>query len=154
MLGFQKTCLFIFGKIRRAWLIAFRKKTVIKKLELRRGTCDRTGACCKILFRCPAYDDSKGQPWCLIYDDRPGVCGLFPLDEADLRERNLVMPGTKCGYHFVKEPQPVVSEVRWGPPPGSKKVGTFQILKAFFKKPKGREEDAHHPSRSPDPNRA
>src|SRR5687768_563202 len=86
-----------WGKVRRAFLIAFRKKRVEEKLDRRRGACSRCGACCKIMFRCPAYDDSDGNPKCLIYNDRPGVCSLFPLDEKDLRERDIVMPGTKCG---------------------------------------------------------
>jgi hypothetical protein len=132
--------LMIVGKIRRAWLIAFHKKTVIKKLERRRGSCHRTGACCKILFQCPAYDDSDGNPKCLIYNDRPGVCSLFPLDEKDLRERNIVMPGTKCGYYFDDVPEPLSAPVRWGPTreAGAKaKIpnGTIMILKSFFRKP-------------------
>src|SRR5262245_7778356 len=95
-----------WGKVRRAFLIAFRKKRVIEKLDRRRGACSRCGACCKIMFKCPAYDDSDGNPKCLIYNDRPGVCSLFPLDEKDLRERNAVMPGTKCGFYFDDAPKP------------------------------------------------
>lgn len=147
-----QSLIMIWGKVRRAWLIAFQKKKVLDKLALRRGACSRCGACCKILFKCPAYDESSGEPRCLIYNDRPGVCGLFPLDPADLRERNIVMPGTKCGYYFADEPKPIAQEVRWGPPPGAKSFGTLQILKAFFRKPKGREENADHSSRSSDPN--
>jgi len=132
----------IWGKLRRAWLIAFRKKKVEEKLALRRGACSRCGACCKILFRCPAYDDSNGEPKCLIYNDRPGVCGLFPLDPADLRERDIVMPGTKCGYYFADKPDERVrpAPVRWGPTrEGGAKAkvpnGTLMILKSFFKRP-------------------
>ena len=89
-----------WGKIRRAFLVSFRRKRVAAKLDRRRGACSRCGACCKIMFKCPAYDDSDGNPKCLIYNDRPGVCSLFPLDERDLRERDFVMPGTKCGFYF------------------------------------------------------
>lgn len=127
-----------WGKIRRAWLIAFRKGIVEDKLARRRGACSRCGACCKILFKCPAYDESGGEPRCLIYNDRPGVCGLFPLDPKDLRDRDIAMPGTKCGYWFTDDPakqRPSVDPIRWGPPPGAAKVGTFQIIKAFFVKP-------------------
>lgn len=144
-----------WGKIRRGWLVAFRKKKVTQKLSHRRGACTRCGACCKILFNCPAYDESGGEPRCLIYNDRPGVCSLFPMDAADLAERNIVMPDRKCGYYFVDEAKPVeVTALRFGPPPGTKTIGTLEILKAFFVKPKEREEaDAHHPPRSPDPDR-
>ncbi len=138
-----------WGKVRRAFLIAFRKKRVIEKLDRRRGECSRCGACCKILFRCPAYDDADGNPKCLIYDDRPGVCSLFPLDEKDLRERNAVMPGTKCGFYFEDGPRPEglpaaeSMPLRWGPAkrePGQPKprvaTGTFAILWSFIVKPK------------------
>lgn len=133
--------LMVVGKIRRAWLIAFRKKKVEEKLSLRRGACTRCGACCKILFNCPAYDDSDGNPKCLIYNDRPGVCGLFPLDPADLRERNIVMPERKCGYWFADTPgKPLETPIRWGPSHeegATAKIpnGTLMILKSFFKKP-------------------
>lgn len=137
--------LMVWGKIRRAWLIAFQKNKVEEKLALRRGNCTRCGACCKILFRCPAYDESNGEPKCLIYNDRPGVCSLFPLDPADLRERNVVMPEKKCGYWFTEQPLPVAStSIRWGPTRegGAKATmpnGTMMILKSFFKSPKKQE---------------
>ncbi len=134
----------VIGKIRRAWLIAFQKQTVEEKLSHRRGACSRCGACCKILFQCPAYDESNGEPKCLIYNDRPGVCSLFPMDKADLRERDIVMPGTKCGYWFDDDTRPIQQPIRWGPSKegGAKaKVpnGTLMILKSFFKKPAGKE---------------
>lgn len=138
-----------WGKVRRAFLIAFRKKRVEEKLDRRRGACSRCGACCKIMFKCPAYDDSDGNPKCLIYNDRPGVCSLFPLDEKDLRERDLVMPGTKCGFYFDDGPKPPGEPresmpLRWGPPKktadgegGKPRVatGTMAILWSFIFKP-------------------
>lgn len=139
MYSASEAALMVWGKIRRAWLIAFRKKRTVEKLSRRQGACTRCGACCKILFRCPAYDDSGGEPKCLIYNDRPGVCGLFPLDEKDLRERDIVSPGTKCGYFFEeagKPPDP--ARIRWGPPEGGggrRKIGTAEILKSFFRRP-------------------
>jgi hypothetical protein len=139
-----------WGKIRRAFLIGFRKKRVLEKLDRRRGGCSRCGACCKIVFRCPAYDDADGDPKCLIYNDRPGVCGLFPLDEKDLAERDIVMPEKKCGYYFEDAPagapaspprEAMPQPVRWGPPkvsPEGAKVmrGTLAILWGFVIKPK------------------
>ena len=137
-----------WGKVRRAFLIAFRKKRVEEKLDRRRGACSRCGACCKIMFKCPAYDDADGNPKCLIYNDRPGVCSLFPLDEKDLRERDFVMPGTKCGFYFDDGPKPEGERresmpLRWGPPkrsPDDKSpriaTGTFAILWSFISKPK------------------
>lgn len=137
------------GKVRRAFLIAFRKKRVVAKLDRRRGACTRCGACCKIMFKCPAYDDSDGNPKCMIYNDRPGVCSLFPLDEKDLRDRNIVMPGTKCGFYFDDAPLPEGSKtreampLRWGPSRVDAggigrtwlRMGTFAILWSFLFKP-------------------
>jgi hypothetical protein len=107
-----------WGKLRRLWLVAFAKRKVAEKMERRRGACNRCGACCKLLFQCPAYDESDGQPKCLIYNDRPGVCGLFPLDEQDLRERDIVMPEQKCGFFFSDDP----ATKRPGPAPESMPV--------------------------------
>lgn len=81
-------------------------------MERRRGECNRCGASCKLLFQCPAFDDSDGSPKCLIYNDRPGVCGLFPIDERDIAERNLVNPSQPCGYTFVKERLPIAKSDR------------------------------------------
>jgi hypothetical protein len=147
----RQAAVLTWGKIRRFCLIAFRKKKVQEKLHYRRGACHRCGACCKILFQCPAYDDSDGNPKCLIYNDRPGVCGLFPLDEKDLRDRNTVMPELPCGFYFVDKPNGAATggpireamPLRWGPPrkngDGRPNVvrGTFAILWSIFHKPNG-----------------
>jgi len=132
------------GKLRRALLIAFNKKEVQAKLDRRRGACSRCGACCKIMFKCPAYDDADGNPKCLIYNDRPGVCSLFPLDEQDLRERDIVMPGTKCGFYFEDAPKEGGGERRESMPerhaapeaaPKARAGGTFAILWSFLSRP-------------------
>jgi hypothetical protein len=159
MYSLRQSAAMCWGKLRRAFLVAFRKRRVLEKLERRRGACTRCGACCKILFQCPAYDDSDGNPKCLIYNDRPGVCGLFPLDEKDLRDRNIVMPERKCGFYFEAPPaggngrasgngnghreraEAMPAPVRWGPtrPNGKPKLfkGTFAILFSYFHKPHG-----------------
>ena len=31
-------------------------------------------------------------------------CRLFPIDERDLRDRDLVAPGAPCGFHFNGKP--------------------------------------------------
>jgi hypothetical protein len=124
MYTFSQRLALAWGKVRRTFLIKFRKGRVLEKLERRRGACSRCGACCKLLFDCPAYDDSDGSPKCLVYNDRPGVCGLFPLDEKDLRERDFVMPDRACGFRFedgpaaaaAPGPRPEAMPVRWGPP--------------------------------------
>jgi hypothetical protein len=71
-------------------------------LARREGECNRCGACCKILFRCPFLKtDAEGQFVCRIYDKRFAQCRLFPLHPADLRE----VEG--CSYTFAAPPVPV-----------------------------------------------
>jgi hypothetical protein len=88
------------GKLRRFVSINFRKDEVAAKLDLRRGDCNRCGACCEILFKCPflkKHDD--GTSTCGIYEDRPNQCSLFPLEQRDIEE----VRGT-CSYYFVEKP--------------------------------------------------
>lgn len=128
-----------WGKLRRAFLITFRRGRVVEKLDRRRGACTRCGACCKILFQCPAYDDADGNPKCLIYNDRPGVCSLFPLDEKDLRDRDIVMSGRRCGFYFEDGPRPEGERresmpLRWGPAreDGEVRVGASLVAMVKF----------------------
>jgi hypothetical protein len=66
----------------------------------RKGECNRCGACCKILFRCPFLaTDDDGQYTCRIYDKRFAQCRLFPQHAQDLVEL-----GGECSYTFSPEP--------------------------------------------------
>ena len=88
------------GKLRRFVNIHFRKEEVIEALALRRGDCNRCGACCEILFKCPflkKHDD--GTTTCGIYEDRPNQCRLFPIEHRDLEE----VRGT-CSFYFIEKP--------------------------------------------------
>jgi hypothetical protein len=92
------------GKVRR-----FIQSTLIPQdnaplLARRQGECNRCGACCKILFRCPFLGtDAEGQYTCRIYDKRFAQCRLFPLHAQDLAEL-----GGECSYSF--EPAPLFAE--------------------------------------------
>jgi hypothetical protein len=69
-------------------------------LASRRGECNRCGACCKILIRCPFLaTDAEGQYTCRIYEKRFAQCRLFPLHPEDLREVK------ECSYTFVSTPE-------------------------------------------------
>ena len=88
------------GKLRRFVSANFRKQEVIASLSLRRGECNRCGACCEILFKCPflkKHDD--GTTTCGIYEDRPNQCRLFPIEQRDLEE----VRGT-CSFYFIEKP--------------------------------------------------
>jgi Fe-S-cluster containining protein len=72
-------------------------------LARRQGDCNRCGACCKILFRCPFLGtDADGSYTCRIYEKRFSQCRLFPLHPQDLREVS------ECSYTFVEEPRRVL----------------------------------------------
>jgi hypothetical protein len=62
----------------------------------RQGECNRCGACCKILFKCPFLVEDKGSFSCSVYDHRPPSCRLFPMVPADLREVD------RCAFSFEK----------------------------------------------------
>ena len=88
------------GKLRRFVRIRFRSEEVVEALSLRRGDCNRCGACCEILFKCPFLKKhGDGTTTCGIYEDRPRQCRLFPIDRRDLAE----VRGT-CSFYFIERP--------------------------------------------------
>jgi putative zinc- or iron-chelating protein len=63
------------------------------------GGCNNCGASCNLLFRCPHWDtDSR---LCTVYESRPRVCRMFPITPSDLRDRNLALRHTVCGFQFA-----------------------------------------------------
>ncbi|MEJ7617559.1 MAG: YkgJ family cysteine cluster protein [Pyrinomonadaceae bacterium] len=88
------------GKLRRFVQITFQKDEVIASLALRRGDCNRCGACCEILFKCPFLKKHEdGTSTCGIYEDRPNQCRLYPIQRRDLDE----VRGS-CSYYFIEQP--------------------------------------------------
>ncbi|MFW5857127.1 MAG: hypothetical protein ACOCX4_04535 [Planctomycetota bacterium] len=93
------------GKVRRFTNGQFRRRHVRDKLALRRGECQRCGACCKLLFRCPLLvTHADGSTSCRIHDRRPENCRIFPLDQRCINERNQLLPSVPCGYSFAAPP--------------------------------------------------
>ena len=88
------------GKLRRFVSANFRKDEVIESLALRRGECNRCGACCELLFKCPFLKKHKdGTSTCGIYEERPNQCRLFPITRRDLDE----VRGA-CSFYFIEKP--------------------------------------------------
>jgi len=84
------------GKVRRLWLVHFRKEYVQRQLLLRHGHCHQCGACCNLLFTCPMLTKTGK---CAVYGFcRPQACKVFPIDQRDIDEVSLC--GGHCGYHF------------------------------------------------------
>jgi len=98
------------GKLRRLMLTHLRPDYVRAQLARREGECLRCGACCALLYTCPALADGRE---CLAYGRwRPRSCHAFPIDERDLREVEAL--GGRCGYRFpatVGEPGVVRSRL-------------------------------------------
>jgi len=88
------------GKARRFVQSSVLREDTEPLLARRHGECNRCGACCKILFRCPFLGtDAEGQYTCRIYAMRFSQCRLFPL-----RAKDLVELGEECGFTFESEP--------------------------------------------------
>ncbi len=90
----------IRGKLRRLFICSVpllaRYLRAHYKLE---GGCNSCGASCNLLFRCPHWDvDSH---LCTVYESRPRVCRMFPITPSDLRDRDLALRHTACGYQFA-----------------------------------------------------
>ena len=83
------------GKVRRFWMVHFRKDYVTWQTLLRQGECNQCGNCCEVLFRCPFLIRGDGITMCSIYENRPGQCAAFPIDEKCLAEVDF-----DCSYSF------------------------------------------------------
>ncbi len=84
------------GKLRRFFLVHFRKGHIQRELQLREGGCNQCGTCCNLLFTCPML---TRQGRCLTYGSyRPKACKVFPIDQRDIDDVKLC--GSQCGYRF------------------------------------------------------
>lgn len=92
--------LLAFGKIRRFYYHMFSKGYILKNKKRRVGNCIRCGTCCKLLFKCPFLDETATPIKCKIHQNRPMNCRVFPIDEKDIQDRNLINPNVPCGYSF------------------------------------------------------
>lgn len=99
-LAWHKRLRLLWGKVRRLGLGLLRPGYVRRKAQLRRGACRRCGACCLLGHKCHFLRNSAAVTECRIHGGRPPNCRLFPIDERDLADRDLVAPGQPCGYSF------------------------------------------------------
>ena len=96
----KKQIILAWGKIRRMFLVYLRPHKTRTDLSKRQGECQRCGACCAIVLRCPALKGNNGTIQCRIYDARSNVCKTFPINQKDIDDRDLIMPHKKCGFYF------------------------------------------------------
>jgi hypothetical protein len=91
-------------KIHDAWGTYFQPKETTQTLAARQGDCNRCGACCRILYRCPYLKDTEdGNTTCSIYKGRPDQCATFPHDIRSIEI--LTEMGISCSYTFQAVPR-------------------------------------------------
>jgi hypothetical protein len=100
-LTYRERAILGWGKVRRFYLAHFRPVYVRESLARRVGHCHRTGACCNLMFTCPLLDRRAEPVRCSIHEIKPRVCRLFPIDERDLKDRDILSPDTPCGFSFI-----------------------------------------------------
>lgn len=85
-------------KWRRFFIGIFNPSYIQKSIDQNReGACNRCGACCELLFKCPFLGrDAQKLPYCRVYGDlRPTNCHTYPFDATD-SEVDI------CGFSFKK----------------------------------------------------
>ncbi|MFO0980984.1 MAG: YkgJ family cysteine cluster protein [Planctomycetota bacterium] len=91
------------GKLRRIGRVYLSpRRHQIGKSSTAGGACARCGTSCKLGWQCFFWDARSGG--CSIYEHRPLVCRVYPLDQKDVDDRNLVNRKQPCGYTFAKQP--------------------------------------------------
>ncbi len=89
----------LMGKLRRFYLVYFRKEYVRRQLALRKGECHQCARCCSFVFACPML---TRQRLCRTYNRfRLEMCKSFPIDQRDIDE--VARCGATCGYRFEKQ---------------------------------------------------
>jgi hypothetical protein len=97
------------GKLRRTYLHTLHRGYIRRNLARRTGECARCGACCKLMFTCPYLDTSGQKSACTRHHMRWWNCKIFPVDERDLKDRDMIHGHGACGYHF----DPPLPPQRW-----------------------------------------
>jgi hypothetical protein len=90
------------GVMRRLFIYFFNKKYMHKNCLKRKGACLRCGACCKLMFkRCPYLKmEIDEKCFCIKHESfRMPNCKIFPIDFADIKDRNIISK-KPCGYYF------------------------------------------------------
>lgn len=95
-----------WGKVRRFYLGLFRRGYVRRQIENRQGQCRRCGVCCLLGMPCAFLKNHQPITECRIHTARPMNCRIFPIDERDLADRDLLAPDLPCGFYFNGDPHP------------------------------------------------
>ncbi|MDP3981455.1 MAG: hypothetical protein Q8Q33_08595 [Chlamydiota bacterium] len=89
----------LVGKFRRFIKVNFFRNHVNTLLTKRTGECNRCGACCRIVFKCPFYFEQDGLGSCKIYGKHFTQCTFYPIEPKDL-----IGLEKDCDYSFTSNP--------------------------------------------------
>ena len=91
----------VWGKLRRFYYHNCNTRYIRENHARRTGECARCGACCWLAHPCfnLAWEEN-GLTYCKIHKRRVKNCRIFPIDEKDIADRDLILPDVPCGYSF------------------------------------------------------
>jgi len=52
---------------------------------------------------------------CMVYEQRPDMCRLFPITPQDLKDATYVPGAPECGFRFVRQPETLYQIAKPGP---------------------------------------
>ncbi len=73
------------GRLRRFFIIHFRKGYVAQQLARRSGSCQMCGRCC-CFRRCPFIVREGECHKCILHPYKPGNCTTYPIDRKDIED--------------------------------------------------------------------
>ena len=101
---FGEQIVLYWGKVRRWYYHTLRPGYIARNHRRRRGECSRCGICCFMGCLCHHYrEDAEDNAMCDRHTIRPRNCRIYPIDERDLADRDILAPDTPCGYSFLSE---------------------------------------------------
>lgn len=95
-------------KLRRVYLVHFRKDYVKRRLKLQKGQCRQCARCCSLAFTCPMLTRRK---LCSTY--RKGkwkVCKVFPIDRRDVDDA--AISGRQCDHCFKQDEHKMLDDIK------------------------------------------
>jgi hypothetical protein len=113
-IGFRKIIGFFYTRhsygATRRWVLSkiLPDRILYRWKPYQRGGCNRCGACCKIVFRCPFYYEDQNTTACLIYTSpkhAPPPCVVYPIDPIDLAEVQREVAPEPCPFYFEGQPE-------------------------------------------------
>ena len=100
-MGFWAKVRLFAGRPKRFFYSQFRRGYVRANAGRREGECSRCGACCQLGSRCGFLYYEDGLACCKIHHTwKFPNCRIFPVDERDLADRDMILPEVLCGYRF------------------------------------------------------